>query len=97
MKTKFDICDQVSYFNDASQKVESSTVQGIKIIATKVHANEDAREHPICLRGGVHEALQGTLRGHVEGFFPVRLTVRTLSDIARSNRGSIPLPGAVPQ
>lgn len=41
MKTKFDICDQVSYFNDASQKVESSTVQGIKIIATKVHANED--------------------------------------------------------
>ena len=41
METKYNVCDKVSYFNDASQKVETSTVQGIKIIATKVHANQD--------------------------------------------------------
>ena len=41
METKYNVCDKVSYFNDASQKVETSTVQGIKIIATQIHANQD--------------------------------------------------------
>lgn len=41
MVTKYNVCDKVSYFNDASQKIETSTVQGIKIIATSVHATEE--------------------------------------------------------
>lgn len=44
METKYNVCDRVSYFNDASQKVETSTVQGIKIIATKIHANEKGED-----------------------------------------------------
>lgn len=44
METKYNVCDKVSYFNDASQKIENSIVQGIKIIATKIHANEKGED-----------------------------------------------------
>ena len=44
METNFNICDRVSYFNDATQLVENNVIQGIKIIATKVHANQDGED-----------------------------------------------------
>lgn len=44
METRFAICQTVSYFNDSSQKIERSAVQGIKIVPTGIHADEGGNE-----------------------------------------------------
>lgn len=44
MQTKFSICDVVSYFNDSSQRIESNPIQGIKIVATGIHADENGND-----------------------------------------------------
>ena len=44
MTTKFNICDRVSYFNDAEQKIENAVVQGIKVVAVSIHADEKGND-----------------------------------------------------
>lgn len=41
METKFNVCDQVSYFNDSEQRIESSSVKGINVIPVEMHADEN--------------------------------------------------------
>ena len=40
METKFAICDKLWFFNATEEKIESAVVQGIRIMATDVHADE---------------------------------------------------------
>lgn len=44
IEIKYNICDEVFYFNDASQKIESNTVQGVRVTATSIHANEQGKD-----------------------------------------------------
>ena len=41
IEVKHNICDEVFYFNDASQNIESARIHGVKIQPTAVHANEE--------------------------------------------------------
>ena len=68
METKYNVCDKVSYFNDASQKIENSTVQGIKIIATKIHANEKGED--ICDEQVAVYALKNGANAPENALFP---------------------------
>jgi len=44
MTLKFNITDEVFFFNDSTDLVESSTVRGIKVIATKIHADSNGKD-----------------------------------------------------
>lgn len=44
METRFAICDKVWFFNAPEEKVESAVVQGIRIMATDVHADESGED-----------------------------------------------------
>lgn len=41
---KFNICDEVWYFNTASRKIEKVVIKGIQVVPTGISVGEDGKE-----------------------------------------------------